>query len=309
MQTPQRALRLATGFSGLVVLTTLLIVLGALVRAHGAGLACPDWPLCFGEAIPQFDVKVGFEWSHRVMAGSIGLIFLGLAIAIPSSPALRSAVGRTTVLTGGVLAVQILLGALTVWELLAQWTVTSHLLTGNLFNLLLLWLALSLRQIARPATHPKPDTFLRRGTWLVAFLLLVQMILGGLVSSGYAGLACPEWPTCNGGVWFPAWRGSVGIHLAHRMNGYLLLAALLGMAWRGRHRLVLRTRLCLAALLGVLQVGVGILNVLLGIPVEVTGLHSALAAGLVLAIAASLHACYNAGPEAASAAPTTRGTP
>ena len=43
---PATARRLAAAFAGLLVLTEVLIVLGALVRAHGAGLACPDWPLC-----------------------------------------------------------------------------------------------------------------------------------------------------------------------------------------------------------------------------------------------------------------------
>ena len=44
----RRAQLLARAFTVLIVLTLGLIVLGALVRAHGAGLACPDWPRCFG---------------------------------------------------------------------------------------------------------------------------------------------------------------------------------------------------------------------------------------------------------------------
>jgi len=192
----------------------------------------------------------------------------------------------------------VLLGALTVWELLAEWTVTSHLIAGNLFNLLLLLGVLRLRDLARPGSRTAPPASVRRALWTVAALLSAQMVLGGLVSSGYAGLACPEWPTCNGGVWFPAWRGSVGLHLLHRMNGYGLGVALLAAAWTSRGVPVVGVRVGLAAALGLLQVVVGIANVVTGIPVEVTGLHSALAACLVLCIAASLHACYNADPEA-----------
>src|SRR2546426_6456751 len=71
--------RLAPAFAGLAVATWALIVLGALVRAHGAGLACPDWPLCFGTVAPRMDVRVAFEYSHRALAGTITLGFLALA--------------------------------------------------------------------------------------------------------------------------------------------------------------------------------------------------------------------------------------
>ena len=67
--------RLARAYFGLAGLTYGLIVLGALVRAHGAGLSCPDWPLCFGDLIPQLDFKVAFEFGHRVLAGCIAIFF------------------------------------------------------------------------------------------------------------------------------------------------------------------------------------------------------------------------------------------
>ena len=67
-------------------------MLGALVRAHEAGLACPDWPLCFGEFVPAFDLRVGFEYSHRVLAGSVSLLFAALAWA--------SAVGAAAIAAG-----------------------------------------------------------------------------------------------------------------------------------------------------------------------------------------------------------------
>ena len=76
------ARRLAAGFAVLVALTLCLIVLGALVRAHEAGLACPDWPLCFGEFVPQMDLRVAFEWSHRVLAGSLSIAFAALAFGV-----------------------------------------------------------------------------------------------------------------------------------------------------------------------------------------------------------------------------------
>ncbi len=273
--------RLRSALAMLIVATSALIVLGALVRAHDAGLACPDWPRCFGTWIPEMDFQVAFEWSHRAVAGSVALVYAALGMWIWRRPDAASA--RPWVVLGAVLlAVQIVLGGLTVLLQLASWTVTAHLLTGNSFNATLLAIALALRE---PSGAPAPPLAPGARIALAAFaaLLVVQIGLGGAVSSQYAGLACPEWPTCNGGAWFPSLRGSVGLHLAHRVGGYSLVvvAAALGAtarAWepgRGRYALPL--------LLVVVQAAVGIANVVTGIPVEVTALHSAIAALLVLA--------------------------
>lgn len=286
--------RLAIGFFTLVALTLVLIVLGALVRAHGAGLACPDWPLCFGRFVPQMDLRIGFEWSHRLVAGSVAISFALLSIAAFRLPD-RGPVRRLIAVAAGLLAVQILLGALTVWLQLASWTVTAHLITGNSFALTCFLIALSLRELSlrdvslnelslresRPTRNPV-STGARVSIAIAAVLLLVQFTLGGLVSSRFAAMACPEWPTCNGGVYFPTWKGSVGLHLLHRTNGYLLIASFALAAWSCRRHSNLRrpTRLLLA--LGLVQLGVGVTNVLTGVPVEVTGLHSALASAIAL---------------------------
>lgn len=282
---------LSTGFAALVGVTFCLIVLGALVRAHDAGLACPDWPLCFGEVIPRMNLKVAFEWGHRLLAGSVSICFVVLALLTLRQPAARARCGRLLVVAALLLGAQVLLGALTVWQLLASWTVTSHLITGNAFAVALLWTALALRELGLPDTAPasRPASALRWAVLLAAALLALQMVLGGLVASRYAGLVCPEWPTCNGGVWFPSFRGPVGLHLLHRLNGYALAAALLGTAVLGvRGGGALKPLAALAGALGLAQVAVGIGNVLLALPVEMTGLHSALAAALVLTVSAAV---------------------
>jgi len=226
---------------------------------------------------------VAFEWGHRVAAGGISLLFVGMGVALWRHPAAPPGARALWGVAALLLAVQILLGALTVWQLLARWTVTSHLLTGNVFNATLLALALTLRDgSASPRRRPLAPA-LRAAVGLAAALLLLQMVLGGLVASGYAGLACPEWPACNGGRFVPSLRGSVGLHLAHRWNAVLLLAALVAAAALARHAPRLLPWCAAALVLGLAQMGVGVANVLLGLPVEVTGLHSALAAALVLA--------------------------
>ena len=68
---------LAIFATGLTAVTYVLLVFGSAVRVHGAGLACPDWPLCFGEVIPALDFQVFMEWGHRVLAGLVSLGFSG----------------------------------------------------------------------------------------------------------------------------------------------------------------------------------------------------------------------------------------
>ncbi len=286
------ARRLAAGFTVLTVVTLCLIVLGALVRAHDAGLACPDWPLCFGEFVPRLDLRVAFEYSHRVVAGGVSLAFATLAwraLQLAGPPHLLA---RHLATAAGLLALQILLGALTVWQLLASWTVTSHLLIGNSFAVALAWTAAALRESAAGPREQRRGPALSaraRGTICAATALLVlQVALGGLVSSRHAGMACPEWPTCNGGLWFPSWRGEVGLHLLHRTSGYALWVALAAAAWLARGCGAAGRLLRLAVLLGTAQVAVGVANVRFGIPVEITGLHSALAAALVLSVSLAL---------------------
>jgi cytochrome c oxidase assembly protein subunit 15 len=274
---------LAKSFLGLTAITYVLVVFGALVRAKGAGLSCPDWPLCFGQLLPSLDLGVMLEWGHRTLAGSISILLLAALVVAWRTPAAWKALGRLPWIVLGVLAIQILLGGLTVLKLLASWTVTLHLLFGNLFCLILLVMTLRLRDASRPAPAPAPVPRGWRPLLTVgALLLLAQMVLGGLVSSNHAGFACLQWPTCQGDVWFPAFTGLIGLQVFHRLVAYALAATTLALAVVGRgHPHLSRPALAAVALVGV-QVVLGVLNVLWLLPVEITAGHSAGAAGLVL---------------------------
>ncbi|MES2639692.1 MAG: COX15/CtaA family protein [Myxococcota bacterium] len=268
-------------FFGLAVVTYGLLVFGASVRVHGAGLSCPDWPLCFGEIIPTLNFEVFLEWGHRVLASVVSFGFLGLGGAVLLRPALRARAGGLILFAAVVLAIQVVLGGLTVLHLLADWSVTLHLLTGNLFCALLVLAGLKLQ--AAPESAPVAvSPALRIVGWLLAGMVVVQMALGGLVSSNYAGLACTEWPTCNGGVWFPVFDGIVGLQIFHRLGAYTLLALstaffLLARAAPGAVRPA-GVVLGLVCLQGV----IGITNVLLAMPVEIAIAHSAVADLIVL---------------------------
>lgn len=288
--------RLYIGTAALVAATWVLIVFGSTVRAHGAGLACPDWPLCFGEVIPPLDFGVFLEFGHRVLASVISVGFVVLSVAILRDRDARSRLGWPLAIGAVLLVTQIILGGLTVLQLLAEWTVASHLVTGNAFCAILLVIAL----LARGA--PSQRTSTRFGTRLavaaVTVLLVAQLALGGVVSSSFAGLACgPVFPQCAGPTLAPTFSGPIGLQVMHRLLAVMLLVAataLAGYTWRrgtvGRVAAVMAVGV-------LLQGAIGVANVMLAIPVEVTLLHSAGAAILVLLATSTNVAAWQASEE------------
>lgn len=275
----------------LIFFTFVLISLGGAVRAMQAGLACPDWPLCFGVVIPDYQIQVYYEFIHRVVAGCVGLGTVGIAIAVFTSSDVPKKAKTVMTLALIALALQIIMGGLTVLKLLHFGIVTSHLALGLTFFSLLLWLYFTVS--ARPKSHsrkPLPKSFFS----LAVFAMLIvfgQILLGGLVSSNYAGLACPEFPLCQG-EFVPTFEGLVGLQVIHRLGAYLVaitIVSLYLMVSKNRQQKWMNpqyVRICEVLVIAVLiQVFLGITNVLFKLPPVVTVLHLAVAAsilGLVL---------------------------
>ena len=294
-----------------------LVVFGAFTRLTDSGLGCPDWPGCYATAspiaaaapiaqaeaaAPQGPVterKAWIEMIHRYFATALGtLIILMLAAAIGARD--RRAQAWALLTLAWVIA-QGVFGALTVTWKLYPAIVTGHLLGG--MGLLVL---LSLQA---PAPH---DVAARRpldrvALGVAALALLVQVALGGWVSTNYAVLACTGFPQCNG-QWWPAMNWSEGFtfarELGRRADGQpISMTALVAIQWA--HRLFAlvvlatigwwvqrlwargpdaRRRAALIAALVLLQWLTGLSNVVLGWPLVAALAHTAGAAALVICL-------------------------
>jgi cytochrome c oxidase assembly protein subunit 15 len=266
-----------------------LIVLGAIVRSTGSGLACPDWPLCHGRLVPPFQAQVLFEWFHRLAAFLVSLLTIALAAAILAHPEARRALGIRLAIALGLLVMQIVLGALTVWRLLASAVVTWHLGNALLFLAALLAVAERAQRLAEGrGPRVRAEWGARVALASATLATLFQTLLGGLVSTNHAGLACPDFPGCHG-MLFPPLEGLVGLQMIHRFGAYLLLVFVVLVAF-GTRRVEdarIRAAALVAPALVVLQVALGVFNVLLAVPVWITAAHLATATALfaVLALA------------------------
>lgn len=320
--------QLSRVLGGTLVLTLALIMLGAWVRLTDAGLGCPDWPGCYGHLTPSRavdkiaqavaeqggehgPVSMGKAWRemiHRYIAMVLGAIILGVAAfavwrrrALAQSPALALALL-------GVVLMQGMFGKWTVTLLLKPAIVTGHLLGGMLTFSLLLWLWLRQQP---PTRHvdAEPLAALNWPARLALIAVVLQIFLGGWVSTNYAALACTDLPTCQGAWWpninfadgfhFVRELGKTGdganlpapaltaIHLTHRLGaiGVALLVGWVGWrTWRAPGGALLGQGI-LAML--ALQWALGVSNVWFSLPLPVAVAHNggaALLLGLVLVL-------------------------
>ena len=189
-----------------------------------AGLTCPDWPLCFGKAIPEYHFGVYLEFIHRAIAGLLSLTFFVFFISIWKNKAF-SYLKVSSLVALFLLLAQVIMGGLTVLKLLNSIIVTMHLslATAFLINLYVIKQKMLSEDIKplHPTGSKKWPTLFKVNVVLGIVFVCVQIILGGLVASTYSGLICVDFPTCNGQL-FPPLQGPVGIQMLHRFGAYWL---------------------------------------------------------------------------------------
>ncbi|MFK7872264.1 MAG: heme o synthase [Oligoflexales bacterium] len=207
------------------VLTFELIVVGSLVRASNAGLACPDWPKCYGAWVPAMDWFIFLEWFHRAIALCLGGMLCALVWNLFSSIFLRKKYRSSLIAAGLLFLWQCVLGGLTVLKLLEPGIVTWHLGNALLFYSLVLWVS------GRERLSSQTSQALS-GWVFFSFLVLFQLTLGAAVSTSHAGLACPDFPTCQG-LWWPLETTPLPmvLHLLHRGVAAVLVAMSLWLFW------------------------------------------------------------------------------
>ena len=257
----------------MAIATLLLMAVGSATRVMNAGLACPDWPLCYGQFVPsrQMNLQVFLEWFHRLDAALIGISAIALSgLSWWYRKELPRWLPWATVFALFLIVFQGILGGLTVTQLLRFDIVTAHLGTALLFfsTLIIIGTALLPYQGTRVAGKLR---------WLglcATFLIYFQSILGGLVGSRWALHQC-----------------FAGSQLCSVMNAHILgvvppsltTIVLVWFAWKtpGLHK-SLRVLANAAAALISLQILLGIATFKLHLQVEpLTVTHQAVGASLL----------------------------
>ncbi|CAN5862452.1 COX15/CtaA family protein [soil metagenome] len=319
-------------------LTFDLTLFGAFTRLTDSGLGCPDWPGCYGNASPvgaRHDIamaqaaqptgpvthgKAWVEMIHRYLATGVGVLIVVLAIATwvarrrqrlspPSAQASHEIPALSTVWPAVTLVwvcLQGAFGAMTVTWKLYPAIVTLHLLGAIGLLALLCVQAVHYQQLASQRAPTSLGRALRTGVIATTALLVMQIALGGWVSTNYAVLACTQFPTCQGSLWppmnfaqgFEIWRhlgmtsdgvpiefaSLTAIHYVHRLMAYVVFVAIGVLAWRLNRIDTLRPQARWLAGLALLQLATGLGNVLLGWPLAAAVLHTGGAAALAVVL-------------------------
>lgn len=165
-------------------------VLGSWVRINGAGLTCPDWPLCRGAVVPELSGGVVLEWTHRLIALVLSVLVVGTLITAWRERNRIAFVRSVAMLTTAIFFVQVLLGALTVRLANDPPSVAIHWATG--MALLGLLVALVILSIAQPQIGKVRAEKADGLTWtLVALVVLgyCTMDAGSMLATLHAPLA------------------------------------------------------------------------------------------------------------------------
>jgi heme a synthase len=218
----------------------IVLVQGSLVTTTGSAEGCgQSWPLCHGQFIPSYAFETMVEFSHRFVAG-----FVGILIAIAGIGALKYWRDRVEIkvlapLMGSFIIIQSLLGAAAV-----MWPQTPEIMALHFgisliafASVLLLAVFLQERANGRDRMRDiRPPKHFALAAWGLMIYSYLAVYIGAYVRHKDASLACTDWPLCNGSV-FPGFTGPVGIVFTHRITAGLILFGIVGIIyWASKFR-------------------------------------------------------------------------
>jgi heme A synthase len=269
-------LRRLSAAAVLVALGT--VMLGSWTRINGAGMTCPDWPLCHGMLVPSLADGTVWEWTHRLFAFMVAPLVIAVMIAAWRVRDKSPFVSPALAVIGGLFFVQVLLGAATVKLSNSPMSVVVHWGTAMAFiaSLCAMWLFAreDIVILRRPEGASKGTSLIGMlaGTAFVAF---ITMCIGAYVSSSGAGLACLSIPNCAGNV--VVYNEGQYVQMLHRIvAGATLLCAVLSFALSWIRTTSPRVRVTVTIGLGLVfvQVLLGLLNVALRLPMDLREAHA-----------------------------------
>ena len=307
-----------------IILALIVVILGAYARLADAGLGCPDWPGCYGQLlVPDvvsseyerpLDIAIALkEMVHRYAASTLGLAIIVIFIFAALGKTERAQSIRVPAALLLLVGFQGALGMWTVTELVHPGIVTMHLLGGFSTTTLIFWLLLNQRKpIQLNQDISKRDKII---LVVVTVLLAFQIFLGGWTSTNYAALSCGEYfPSCLDQMWpdnmdfeNAFYWGPLGIdyefgvlenparsaiQMVHRIGALVITGALIGLAFAYKNYTMLRNNIFIILLLLSIQVGLGIINVVMSLPMFAAVMHNAVALGLLLSLISLAHKVF-----------------
>jgi heme A synthase len=264
-----------------LISTVILIVVGSIVRVTGNGLGCPDWPLCYGRAIPPFLLSAWIEFFHRLFGGVVVLQVAGLIVLSWRWYRPDKWIFRTAIIAAIVLSIQVVLGGIHVIYELPRWTGWIHTGVAMLVaGAIAIWVAItqkSTRDLGARTAETFRGTHLPLWTSIAAVATYILLLTGSLVTRSGASLVCPSFPACGLETVPENLTTIVAIQLIHRFAAFTVAFAvaltLYFLLKDSRHDPGLRRVTWLLLALLALQFAFGISNVLLALPMWSRVLH------------------------------------
>ena len=280
--------RLAGWAAGTALLGLAMMTLGAFVRASESGLGCPDWPACHGQLVAGGHHAL-IEEAHRWLATILVLAVVGLALMVFRDYRHERRVTRPVAWMLALLALQVILGGVTVLLRNVAWTVVAHYGAAAL----LVWsITLVAVRLAFSADERAPrDSFSRLTAWFVG-LSYGLLVAGSTLANAGSDTACGRgFPLCNGAL-FPSLNHLVVIALVHRVWAGVLLVLALWVLIRSRRDRAgappIKWAAAVVSIIYIVQAGLGFLIVGVSDSTATEVLHSSIGSLTWLALATLL---------------------